>query len=340
MNVKRYAFFLLALMACLAHTTGAWAQKKPRAVTYSTLYDEPSVIHKLFVKIQPIYGELFATNTTAGYGLEVEYYMKNQMHFMANARTSYASVTEGVGNAAANQNNAQSDPGQFVYAEFGATYHISDSEKEAETRMILFRSSYKKGNKWAAKVPDKIRIPAKVRKIIGARLGGIYYNTGVDMNRTLKSQDGLKLYPEGLTSGDLFVDQNSTVYGGMRSMGGYVGASMSYIRNIAIKPDKTYGNLMDDRMIEVFADLLFMPYNKFDELLYQNVRIDTSPVKTTTIGYRAGINGKFNRTFTWSYGGEIGYRPGIAERGFYAVIKVGFPVFGTSLKDEVEAFGR
>jgi hypothetical protein len=52
------------------------------------------------------------------------------------------------------------------------------------------------------------------------------------------------------------------------------------------------------------------------------------------------MEGRFNRTFGWSYGGEIGYRPSVESRGFFAVIKLCFPVFGTNLDYKVESFGK
>ena len=58
------------------------------------------------------------------------------------------------------------------------------------------------------------------------------------------------------------------------------------------------------------------------------------------IGFRAGIDGKFNRTLSWSYGGEVGYRPSLSGQGFYALLKVSFPVFSSNLDNKVEAFGK
>jgi hypothetical protein len=57
-------------------------------------------------------------------------------------------------------------------------------------------------------------------------------------------------------------------------------------------------------------------------------------------GGRLGIDGHFNRTLGWGYAAEIGVRPGLQKRGFYGLIKITFPMYGTKLDYKVEAFGR
>jgi len=53
-----------------------------------------------------------------------------------------------------------------------------------------------------------------------------------------------------------------------------------------------------------------------------------------------GIDGRFNRALRRSYGGEVGYKPTFAGMGFYALMKISFPVFGTNLDYKVESFGK
>jgi hypothetical protein len=52
------------------------------------------------------------------------------------------------------------------------------------------------------------------------------------------------------------------------------------------------------------------------------------------------MDGRFNRMFSWAYGAEVGYRPSLEGRSFYAVFKISFPVFGTNLDYKVESFGK
>ena len=98
--------------------------------------------------------------------------------------------------------------------------------------------------------------------------------------------------------------------------------------------------LTDGRIIDVFADLIYMPGLKFDEIIYQKQRVDTEPVEYLPVGGRVGFMGKYNRNFAWSYSGEVGMRPGPKGQNFYLLVKIALPVFGSSLKHEVEAYAR
>src|SRR5690606_18938276 len=86
------------------------------------------------------------------------------------------------------------------------------------------------------------------------------------------------------------------------------------------------------------------PALEVDDVVYTSngdTRIyDVSPIALKKFGARVGIEGKFNRTLSWAYGGEVGYRPSIEGRGFYALLKISLPVFGTNLNYKVESFGR
>jgi hypothetical protein len=60
-------------------------------------------------------------------------------------------------------------------------------------------------------------------------------------------------------------------------------------------------------------------------------------LKTRSFGLRAGLEGMYNREFSWSYGGELGYRPSIESRGFYAMVKVGF-AFASRLQQQRQSY--
>jgi len=224
--------------------------------------------------------------------------------------------------------------------------------------MYLFKNSYK-GNRWASRVPLYADVPCKVRKIYGARLGGILWNSTTDLNRTLDKQSLSKSQlksasDEGLpdqeydktgklSDVDLFTNISTT--------GVYVGGSMAWIKNVAVNFDK-FEEGVDDLMFTVYADILFSPSVKLDDIVYtkkdaQGNRLESTtatysvaPVKTQTFGFRLGIDGRFNRTLSWSYGGEIGYRPSVQGRTFFAMFKISFPVYGTNLDYKVESFGK
>jgi hypothetical protein len=172
------------------------------------------------------------------------------------------------------------------------------------------------------------------------------WDSSTDLNRALEKQgltnNDLK-DPEGnglpLTFNDGNTDQSLDVFSNISSLGGYVGGSITMIKNVAVNFDK-YEEGIDDLIFTAYLDVLFAPSLEIDDVVYQGVPYDVSPINLKKFGVRAGIEGKFNRTLSWAYGGEIGYRPSIEGRTFYALIKISFPVFGTNLDYKVESFGK
>ncbi|MBK8290449.1 MAG: hypothetical protein IPK96_05310 [Flammeovirgaceae bacterium] len=175
------------------------------------------------------------------------------------------------------------------------------------------------------------RSTSKLRKIYGVRLGGIIWNSTADLNRVLDDQ--------GLTNADLvnseviglpdtYVDGNGqtqdfNVFGNIYATNIYVGGSLSLIRNIAVSFDQ-YEEGMDDGMLTLFMDLMIAPSLTLDPVVYNDSEYSTNPIKTNMVGFRAGIEGKFNRTLSWSYGGELGYRPSISDKDFSLFLKFHF----------------
>jgi hypothetical protein len=178
--------FLFLITACLTLSVTLLAQgerKDKTAVTYEELYDEPSSVNKLFVGIQPIYGEMFATNANAGFGAEVVYYHKDKMNFRAHFRKTYTQEFFDLArDLAVKKSDVENRAEVYNYYEFGATYHIRDFEESSKTKMFLYKNSYK-GNRWAARVPLSADVPCKVRKIYGARLGGIIWDSSTEIAR-------------------------------------------------------------------------------------------------------------------------------------------------------------
>jgi hypothetical protein len=140
--------------------------------------------------------------------------------------------------------------------------------------------------------------------------------------------------------------QDFEVYSNIYSTSIYAGASLAWFRNVAVNFDK-YEEGVDDGMLTVFFDLQYAASLKMDPVYYSPNPAttpyeahSTKPVKLSPFGFRAGIDGKFNRTLSWAYGGEIGLRPSIKGQTFYAMFKITFPLFGTSLDYNVETFGK
>ncbi|HEY8513645.1 MAG TPA: hypothetical protein VIL31_16915 [Cyclobacteriaceae bacterium] len=345
--------YLLIPVAILLGTGVLFAQgerKDMTAVTYEEIYDEPYSVNKLFVHFQPLYGEVFATNVNAGFGLEATYYMQDKAHFKAMFRKTYsAEFYDFTRDLAMKTSDVDNRFEVFNYFELGATYHFRDFEQSSKTKMFLYKKSYK-GNTWAARVPLNAEIPCKVRKIYGGRIGGIFWDSSIDLSRALEKQ--------GLTNEDLkdfegnglpstWSDVNGVydldVFSNISSMGGYVGGSITWIRNVAVNFDK-FEEGIDDLILTVYADILLAPALEIDNVVYTNAgntRIyDVDPVKVQKFGGRIGVEGKFNRTLSWAYAGEVGYRPSVKGGGFFALLKISLPVFGTQLNYKVESFGK
>lgn len=342
---------ILVLILAVPSSFTLCAQSKvandKEAVTFEELYDEPYSINKLFIGFQPFYGELFATNINAGFGFEAHYFHKVNFDIKASLRKTYSSKFFDFNRELSLRNSVVANvPEIYSYYELGGTYHVKDFDESGTTKIFLHKKSFT-ANQWASMVPQFAEVPCKVRKIYGARVGAIIWNSTIDVSRALDKQ-GLTnadlVDPEGLALPDTYLNANGdptelNTYSNLYSTNFYLGGSYSWIRNVAVSFDK-YEEGMDDGMLTLFLDLIVAPSLTIDPVLYNNLEYSTGAIKTKKIGVRAGIEGKFNRTLGWSYGGEMGYRPSTSGRGFFALIKISFPVFSTNLENKVKAFSK
>ena len=331
--------FVLSVFTILSLSVELAAQnvnlnKDAKTLTYEELYDTPYDINKLFIHLQPMYGEYFSTNTTVGWGVKAQYYLKDLADFEAHVRAPYSRAFDLTRDAAFKNSTVDNEARPFTYYELLGTYHIKDEEQDTETKFILYSKRYK-GDKWAATVPLHTIIPTKMRRIYGARFGGMAYKTSVDLDRIMEKQDVTLIADEG---GEIGADES--VYGNMSATGFYIGGSMTLIKNVAVQPDKIYGTLVNDLIFTTYFDINFTPMVTVDDIYIDGIRYSAEPIQKSVLGFRAGLEGKFNRKFSWAYGGEIGYRPGLKESGFFVLAKISFPVFSTQLRYQVESFGK
>lgn len=348
--IPRKSFCVVLCLLSVALVSVAQEEKRNKdAVTYEEIYDEPYSINKLFVQIQPLYGEVFATNVNAGFGLEAQYFLRDRANFKAHFRKTYSQGFYDFNRDLASKiSDVDNRTGVFNYYEFGGTYHVKDFEKASKTKMFLYKKIYKR-NTWAAMVPLNAEIPCKVRTIYGARLGGVFWDSSVDINRALDKQD-LTLNDLKNSEGNGLPD-DIDVFSNISSKGIYLGGSITWIRNVAVSFDK-FETGVDDLIFTTFFDILYAPSLVLDDIVYtpldvngvrqvdQTRTYDVGPIKTKSFGFRAGIEGKFNRELGFAYGGEVGYRPSVEGRGFFIMLKISFPVFSSNLNYKVEAFGK
>ena len=323
------------------------ADDEKERIDVEELYDAPYAINKLFIQVQPLYGELFSTNVNAGFGLEAHYYLKDKANFQMNYRKTYGQRFFDFNRDVASKNSDMSNRVRsFNYLEFGGTYHVKDFEQNSVTKVILYREDYSK-NKWAANIPQFTEVSSKLRQIYGARLGGIFWKSATDINRALSKQglnnndltdafgNGMPLaYQDGTG-----IMQDVSVFSNIYSSGLYIGGSLTRIRNTAVFIDK-YEGAVDDLIFTVFMDVLYAPALRIDDVVYNDVTYSTDVIALSNLGIRAGVEGRYNRKLSWAYGAEMGYRPSIQGRSFYTMFKISIPVFSFKLEKDVESYGK
>jgi hypothetical protein len=348
-DMKRFFYILSLLILCgLSAFSQGQEDAGSKAVTFKTIYDDPSDLYKLWIGFQPLYADLFVTNVNAGFGGQAIYYHNNLFDCKFQVRKTYAQFSDlnrnmanksdekNVGGSTTKINN---EPTAFTYFELGGTYHIVDKTEQAKAKIILYSSRYKK---WASSVPQYIWVPAQVRTIYGARVGGLIFNTATDLQRAMAKQ-GVTIKRNG---GDdpkvdsVITPSSGNLTGNVHTKALYIGVSASKIKNIAIKPDKGYGVLVNDMILTAYLDLIIAPSVQVDDVILNSLTYSTDPIKTKMLGGRIGFDGMFNREFSWSYGMEAGFRPSVATGGFYAMLKLNFPMFATKLSQQKEAFGK
>lgn len=320
---------LIVMLGCLFTALGQEDRTDMTDVTFEQLYDEPYNVRKFFIGFQPFYGELFGTNVNAGFGADAHYFLKNKADFRAQFRKTYSSAFFDMNRQSALENSStENTPLAFGYFEAGMTWHFKDFEEEGKTKLVLYKKSYK-GNKWASRVPLHASIPCKVRKVYGGRIGGVFWNSTLDVSRSLKAV--------GKTNKDLAnLDESLNLFSNIHAGGIYAGASITWIRNVGVGFDQFESNV-DDGMLTLYVDVLYSPYLKVDDIEYQGAAYKASVLKINSFGLRLGIDGKFNRKVGWGYGGEFGYRPTVDGLGFFAAFKVAIPLYGTNFSYQVTA---
>lgn len=331
--MNSYKFFLIILFFLFGHfLLPAQNIIEDDSITYETFYDDPMHINKLYFHIQPVYGELFMTNVNFGYGLEVDYFLKNSFDFNASFRRAYGQKTDFVRDVAEKNSDVLNDPKKFYFAELGLAYHIIDREEASRAKFILYSKTFQYGNKWETMVPKYINAPAQLRRIYGVRLGAASYQSTIDVNRIIINQGEI---PNDALNG-------LSAYSNIVNYGFYIGGLMKLIKNVTINFDQIYQQVTNDLIFSTYLDLLVFPFTTVEDIRY--IPSAGSPeeilsgvnINTTMIGARAGINGKFNRDFSFGYNVELGYRPGIQGQNFYILGKISFPLLGFMLETPEE----
>jgi hypothetical protein len=308
------------------------------SLKYETVYDDPYDINKLYILIHPLYGEVFSTNTNIGFGLGLDYYLKEVIDFQLEFRTPYSKSTDFIHDAARKNNDALNTPERFYFIELGLNYHVVDRKESSKSEFVLYSKNFQQYNRWKTMVPESIFVPTNIRRIIGVRLGGTAYQSAFDFNKVIDNQ-GKSLSDISLSD----INQLS-FYSNIKSQGFYIGSSMELIKNIAINFEDLYDQNANDLIFTFFLDLLINPFITIEDISYlsepemQVETISAEIIDTNMLGFRGGIKGKYNRSIGFSYSVEIGMRPGIKGGGFYLMGVFSVPAFGFRLDKGQSSF--
>lgn len=312
-------------------------QEENESVVYEKIYDEPYDIYKLWIKFQPLYFDVFMSNINAGFGFEAQFIEYEKFDLNLSFRKPYSSSTDVYRKAGELNNDFTNSMKPAFFAEAGGAYHIYDDVKEGTAKIVLRKThkSSKARNRERIKPNEFVTVDANVREIVGIRGGFTTYTSSINISDLAIRQGISEFSGNRGTVIDNFI--NNRLYGNLSATGLYLGGSYSQFRNIIIKPED-YSNLGNDILITTYLDILIMPANSFSNVYINDEVFDISAIGYNPIGFRAGLEGKFNQKFTYSYAFEAGIRPAVRKRGAFALFKLYFPVLATSLKMNKEAF--
>ena len=321
-------FLILLLIMSTGLSVYGQENVEDEVPSYQTMYDDPYDIRNLYIQFQPLYGDISALNITGGFGIEGAYYHKSLFDVQLAFRTSYGKRFDMNRHAAIKNDTYDNKFPVHFNLEFGGTYHIRDLMKESSSHVLLY-SKHLKGTEWASTVARSAEINGKVRTIIGARLGGMFYSSTLDVSSALEAQN-----KELLSNGNPVVETD--MYTNVQAFVIYVGGSYSMIRNFAVEFSERYDPSGDDILFTPFLDFMFAPSVNIKDFNVGTEVISTAPLDKLAMGFRGGLNIKFNRKLSWGTTVETGIRPGVKKRGFFITFKMSFPIYAKKIEQKAQ----
>lgn len=322
------------LLTCILLWSGfiAFGQEEDQqeVPSYQTMYDDPYDIRNLYISFQPMYGDIGSLNIGGGFGVEATYYQNSLFDAYLAFRTTYGKKFDINRDAAIKNATNNNDYPIYYDVDFGGTYHLQDIMTESSSDVLLYSKSLR-GTDWASTMANTTTISGKVRNIIGIRLGGILHSTTVNINSVLVHQDLTLYYSDGIPV------INENMFSNLNTFTIYVGGSYSWIKNYAVEFSERWDPAGDDKIITPYFDFMFAASNKLDDLALPTEVVSTDPIEKLNVGFRGGLNVKYNRTLSWGYGLEAGLRPGVKKDGWFFMFKMSFPVYARKMHKKVES---
>lgn len=329
MKPEKY-ILLFVLLLSTGFVTFAQEDVDEEIPSYQTMYDDPYDIRNLYLQFQPLFADVGALNITGGFGIEGAYYHEDLFDVQLAFRTTYGKRFDLNRSAAIrNDENGNSFPVHFNL-EFGGTYHVKDIMNESSSQVLLY-SKQLKGTEWASTVAKSAVINGKVRTIIGTRLGGILYSSTLNVSSTLEVQNKELTYEDGSPV------LESSMYSNINAFIIYVGGSYSMIRNYAVEFSERFDPSGDDMIFTPFFDIMIAPVININDVILPTETVSADEIDKLSMGFRAGLNLKFNRKLSWGTTVETGIRPGVRKRGFFLMFKMSFPIYARKLEPKESA---
>jgi hypothetical protein len=335
----KYRFLLAFLLCCFCLRLSAqqeaeknepindWVQDTE--LEYEIIYDEPDSLNKLWVIFYPLYGELFASNTSFGYAGQLLYMHKKKWTFSLQARKAYSPRFDLALANGRERSTVDNRLGNYHLFELGATYHLRDDTRMGTAKITPHKKNLSERSRWAS-VPTHLKVPAQVRSIVGLRGGAYFWGTSFNAS-TIAEERGHRFVS---ASGDS-LPASEQAYTTMASQGFFLGSSWTQIRNIFIRPND-YEASNNDHIFSLYADILVAPFVQIAPI-EKNGQVYPADFRGHRLGFRLGAQGLFNRAFGWAYKLETGYRPALAQRGFYAQAQIGIAI-GSRLRVRRDAY--
>lgn len=327
-----------------------------RVINYKTVFDDPYDINQLWVNLSPISAYAGSDNVSLGYGVSARLFVKSKLQFTGSFHSNYAPGTDLMRtNAKQNASVHLLPVGErhdavykqvntfipFSLVELGVQYAISDVEKRSTSRIML---TSKKVRVMEFTNVDEISVNSRNRHIWGVRLGGQSYGSTVSLNKPMERQgailttdNGTQLTAQGqtLSEGNASTKYRNQLYSNLRVAAVTVGGSYQLIRNVAIKADK-FGNLANNIIVSTFADVMVAPSPMLDDVRIARATggydtYSTKGLAVRKLGFRTGFDVSYNQDLHYSFGAEMGVRPGLQSQGFYVAARVSFPALAFRL---------
>ena len=323
-----------SLLICLFLLSGFIAlgqeENDDESPAYQTLYDDPYDIRNFYLQFQPIYVDISSINMTGGFGIEWAYYHKSLYDLQIAFRTSYGKRFDITRDAAIRNATNKNDFPIHINLDFGGTFHVRDIMKESSSKALLYSKSLK-GTEWASTIASHTTINGKVRRVIGTRLGGIFYSSTVNVNTVLSIQGKELFYTEKIPVLD------EKLYSNLQSFIIYAGGSFTWIKNYAVEFNERWEPTGNDLIITPYLDLLLAASVKLQDVFLPREIISTDSIDLLNVGFRGGLNVRFNRKLSWGYGVETGIRPGIKNMGFYLMVRMSFPIYAIKVPKQAKS---